>query len=89
MYQEDGTPYKICRNGFVKVFGIDRYVMKTIENSVPAFNDVPSLHYLSGNDSNTGMNDEMKYVLAIFFNGMAFIVEHHASIFHDYRPSFS
>jgi hypothetical protein len=79
VYREDGTAYKICRNAFMKFFGIDRSAMKTIENSVSAGNVVPSLHKLSGKESNAGMNDEMKNALTIFFNGMVLMAEPHAS----------
>ena len=66
VYHEDGTAYKVCRNAFMKFFGIGRCAFKNIEKSVKEGNIVPTLHKLIEKKGNSAMCAEIQNSLTIF-----------------------
>ena len=73
------TPYALCRNGFMKFFGIGSSKMVSIEKHVKDGGLTPNPHGLSNMQGNRALNDETIASLNSYFDTLKSEAEPHAS----------
>ena len=78
-YSNGCSPYSLCRNGFMKFFGLGYYKMASIEKTVMDGGLIPTLHGLSNRHGNASMNNETKASLNMFLETLKDEAEPHAS----------
>ena len=76
---ESLSSYSVCRNGFMKFFGIGPDAMKSIEKRVNEGGLVPKVHGLTDQKGNHSLRGETKESLRKFLNDLKGEAEPHAS----------